>query len=158
MNSLINKIDIILSNEKIIIYIEVILIIYTIFIAPNMLHPSDPYTNDIISLFNNNIFKCLIFLISGYIIKINLRFGLFILIAYFVTNDIINRYLTSRQILKLVEKRSQYSIDLHTNKFQSTKSVSLNNKMVSLNNKTVSLNNKMISLDSKSNSNSNKKI
>jgi hypothetical protein len=105
MNNYVTKIDELLLNQQFSIIIEIFLIIYTIFIAPNMLHPSISYTKNIIYLFNNSIFKILIFLIIGYISQINLRLSLFLTIAYFISNDIINKYNTNRKVLKLIKNR-----------------------------------------------------
>ena len=102
MLSLVDQFDKILSNQKISLFIEIILIFYTAFIVPHMLQPTESYTKHIIKLFKNDVVRCILFLIIAYVFQINKRLGLFIIVAFFVTNDVINRYLTSRKILGLI--------------------------------------------------------
>ena len=100
--TILKQINKILTNKTISFVFEACLILYTVFIVPHMLQPTEQYTKTIINLFNNSLFKLFILSIIGYLLQINLRLGLFLLIAWSVTNDVINKYTTSRKILRLI--------------------------------------------------------
>jgi hypothetical protein len=46
-------------------------------------------------------------LLIGYAIKINLRLGMFLLMSFIVTNDVINKYQTSRKILRIINSENK---------------------------------------------------
>ena len=100
--SFLKQINRILTNKKMSLIIESILILYAVFIVPHMLQPTEKYTKTIIRIFNNSFFKLFIFSVIGHFLQINLRLGLFLLISWSVTNDTINKYITSRKILRLI--------------------------------------------------------
>jgi hypothetical protein len=103
---MISNIDKILTHYNVVI-IEILLILYIAFVGPHILQPKEQYTQKIINTFKNPFFRCIVLLLIGYIVKINLRLGIFILISFIITNDVINKYQTSKKILHLINNENK---------------------------------------------------
>jgi hypothetical protein len=94
-------------SDKISLIAEICLIIYSSFVASHMLQPHEKYTKKIIHIFNNKFFRLICFVFISYLMQINMRLALFFLIAWFVTNDNISKYVNSRNMLAIIKNKNK---------------------------------------------------
>ncbi len=104
VNRLIKTSDNVITNNIINKVLTILLIIYIIFIVPNMLNYSTKCANNIVLLFNNVVFRLLIYLLIGYIAQSNTQLSIFMTIALIVTFNTISKYEFKQNLLDILIK------------------------------------------------------
>ena len=117
VNILVKKSDNIITNRVISKVISIILIMYTIFIIPNMLNYSATCTNNIVLIFNNIIFKLLIYLLIGYVSMSNTQLSIFMTIALIITLNAIIKYEVDQYLLNILIKDQINKKELERKKY-----------------------------------------
>jgi len=104
ISRLIKTSDNFITNNIINKTLSIILMIYIIFIIPNMLNYSDRCTYNIILMFNNCIFKLLIYLLIGYIAQSNIQLSIFMTIALIISFNAIIKYEFNQNLINILIK------------------------------------------------------
>jgi hypothetical protein len=94
----------------------IIFIVLIIFIIPNMLNYSAKCTDRLILIFNNTLFKFMIYLLIGYVAQSNIQLALFMTIAVIMLHITITKHELNQSILDTLIKNQINIKELEINK------------------------------------------
>jgi len=102
LSNLVKTSDNIINNSIVNNIVSIILILYTIFIIPNILNYSNTCSNYILVIYNNIIFKLLVYLSIVYVAQTNIKLSLFMAIAFIISSNVIVKYQFDKYVINII--------------------------------------------------------